>query len=250
MAVDFKSSEDIMLMRESCRLAAQVLDMIEPYVKAGVTTLELNDICHDFIIANNATPSPLNYHGFPKSICTSINEVVCHGIPDDTVCQEGDIINVDITVYKNGFHGDTSRTFFVGEVSEARKKLVETTKECLDAAIAIVKPGIFIGDIGHVIQSIAEPRGYSVVDNYCGHGIGREFHEDPSIVHVGKKGSGKRIEEGMVFTIEPMINIGRHENYVLKDKWTVKTSDGSDSAQFEHTMVVTSYGVDVMTDIS
>lgn len=249
MPAILKSREEIMIMRESCQLAAKTLKIIEEYVKPGVTTLELNDICHDFIISNNAIPSPLNYHGFPKSICTSINEVVCHGIPDNTVLKDGDIVNIDVTVKKNDFHGDTSKTFLVGEVSEEKKKLVEVTKECLDDAIALVKPQVKLGDIGHCIQQKAEAAGYGVVANYCGHGIGRGFHEDPSIVHVGKPNTGESLVEGMVFTIEPMINMGTHKNYCLKDGWTVKTKDGKSSAQFEHTMAVTSYGVDVLTDI-
>jgi len=247
--VDLKSKSDLLIMRESCRLAAECLKYVEPFVKPGVTTLELDTICHEFIIGKNAIPSPLNYHGFPKSICTSINDVICHGIPDETKLIEGDIINVDVTVYKNGFHGDTSRTYFVGEVSEERRKLVETTEECLLEAIKTVRPGGRLGDIGHCVQSIAEPRGYSVVRDYCGHGIGREFHEDPSVVHYGHPGTGELMVEGLVFTIEPMINIGTSKSFKLNDGWTVKTKDGKDSAQFEHTMVVTSYGVDVMTEL-
>jgi len=249
MDVKLKTREEIMIMRESCVIAAKTLDMIESYIKPGISTLELDKLCHDFIMNHNAIPSPLNYRGFPKSICTSINDVVCHGIPDKTVLSDGDIINVDVTVYKNNFHGDTSRTYLVGKVSDEDQKLVEFTKHCLDKAIEIVRPGIHIGDIGHCIQTLAEAEGYGVVDNYCGHGIGRDFHEDPSVVHVGKPNTGYLIREGMVFTIEPMINRGSAKNYCMDDGWTVKTRDGSNSSQFEHTMAVTSYGVDVLTNI-
>jgi methionyl aminopeptidase len=247
MAAILKSKEEIMIMRESCRLAAETLIMIEPHVKAGVSTNELNEICHEFTLKNNAVPAPLGYHGFPKSICTSVNDVVCHGIPNDITLKDGDIINVDVTPIKNGFHGDSSVTFLVGNVSEEKKELVAFTQKCLDEAISLVKPGIRLGDIGHCIQTMAEEKGYGVVSNYCGHGIGRGFHEDPSVVHVGKPNTGETVVEGMVFTIEPMINLGTAKNYTLDDGWTVKTKDGSVSAQFEHTMAVTSYGVDVLT---
>lgn len=247
MAIQLKSPDDLMLMRDSCRLAAETLDMIGEHIRPGQTTNELDRICHEFIVANKATPSPLNYRGFPKSICTSVNDVVCHGIPDDTALQDGDIVNVDVTVYKNGFHGDTSRMYLVGEVSESRRTLVDVTRECLEAGIDTVKPGARLGDIGHAIQSLAESRGYGVVREYCGHGIGREFHEDPSVLHYGRPGTDKELVEGMVFTIEPMINAGSWKTELLADGWTVKTRDGKDSAQFEHTMAVTRWGVDVMT---
>ncbi|MGE4158249.1 MAG: type I methionyl aminopeptidase [Planctomycetota bacterium] len=245
--VILKSPEEIMLMRESCRLASDVLTMIEQHVKPGVTTDQLDRLCHDYIVSHNATPSPLNYRGFPKSICTSINEVICHGIPGNRVLKEGDIVNVDITVYKNGFHGDTSKTYGVGAISEERRKLVDTTLECLKAGIKAVRPGGTLGDIGHAIQSLAESRGYSVVRDFCGHGIGRNFHEDPSVLHFGKPGKGDPIVPGMVFTIEPMINVGTHQHRMLNDGWTAVTADGKDSAQFEHTLAVGPFGVEVLT---
>jgi methionyl aminopeptidase len=247
MAMQLKSASDIMLMRESCRLAAQTLTMVSSHVVAGVTTWELDRMCHEFILDHHAIPSPLNYRGFPKSICTSINDVVCHGIPDQTVLVDGDILNIDVTVYKNGFHGDTSRMFLVGEVSPARLKLVEMAQKCLQAGIGVVRPGARLGDIGQVIQTLAESAGYGVVREYCGHGVGREFHEDPAILHFGKAGTGQEIVEGMVFTIEPMINTGSWKTRLMKDGWTVKTIDGGDSAQFEHTMAVTRWGVEVLT---
>lgn len=241
--VVLKTDAEIEKMREVGRLAAQTLDMIEEYIKPGITTLELNDICHDFTIKHGAIPAPLNYHGFPKSICTSVNEVVCHGIPNKKQkLRSGDIINVDVTPILNGFHGDTSKTFLVGNVSDQAKNLVRVTKECLDLAIKVVRPGARVGDIGAEIQNHAEKHGYSVVRDFVGHGIGRGFHEAPQIQHFGSKGRGVRLEKGMVFTIEPMINIGGYQTEVLSDGWTAVTSDDSLSAQFEHTIAIKNNG--------
>lgn len=235
-------------MRQSGRLAAQTLDYIEPFVKPGVSTLELNDLCHQFIIARGAIPAPLNYQGYPKSICTSINEVVCHGIPSaKDVLKDGDIINVDVTTILNGYYGDVSKTFLVGQVSERKKKLVEVTYECLMKSIEVVKPGAQLGDIGAAIQEIAHRHQYSVVRDFCGHGIGTSFHEEPQVLHYGKKGTGLVLKAGMTFTIEPMINLGTHRCKVLADGWTAITVDRLDSAQFEHTLVVTPQGCDILT---
>lgn len=236
-------------MKPSCQLAAKVLDMIEPYVKPGVTTQELNDICHSYTIAAGALSAPLNYKGFPKSICTSINDVVCHGIPSAKVkLKEGDIINIDITTILDGYYGDTSRTFFVGNVSESARKLVTVTKECLDRGILAVRAGGRAGDIGAAIQEYAESHQYSVVREFVGHGIGRNFHEEPQITHYGTAGTGIRLQPGMVFTIEPMINMGHWKTKVKGDGWTAVTIDGSLSAQFEHTIAIRSDGtVEILT---
>jgi methionyl aminopeptidase len=243
-----KTKEEINKIRIASQLAAQTLEIIKPHVKPGVTTEELNLICHNHITQNQkATPAPLNYHGFPKSICTSINHVVCHGIPSDKTLKNGDIINIDVTVIKDGYHGDTSAMFCVGEPSILAKKLISCTYECLKLAISIVKPGITLGDIGHIIQQNAEKKGYSIVREYCGHGIGKEFHEDPQILHYGTPNTGIEIKEGMVFTIEPMVNAGKKEVKLLKDNWTVVTKDKSLSAQWEHTIAVTSDGAEVLT---
>lgn len=250
MAVTLKSPEDIALMREAGRLAAEVLEMIEPHVEPGITTGELDKICHDYIVnVQKAIPAPLNYNGFPRSICTSLNHVVCHGIPDDhKKLKSGDILNIDITVIKDGFHGDTSKMFLLGDVPEHARRLVKVTQECLYKGIDIVKPGATLGDIGHVIQKYAESQHYSVVREYCGHGIGRIFHEDPQVLHYGRPGSGMVLEEGMTFTIEPMINAGtRHTKLSRKDGWTVTTRDRRLSAQWEHTLAVTSDGVEILT---
>lgn len=245
--VILKTDAEIEIMREVGLLAAQTLEMISPHIKPGVTTAELNDLCHDFTIENGAIPAPLNYHGFPKSICTSINSVVCHGIPSKKQkLKDGDIINVDVTPILNGFHGDTSKTFFVGKVSDPARKLVETTKECLDLAISIVRPGARLGDIGAIIQEHAEKNGYSVVRDFVGHGIGRGFHEAPQVQHFGTKGRGIRLEKGMVFTIEPMINMGKPKTIVKSDGWTAVTADNSLSAQFEHTIAIKSSGETVI----
>jgi len=242
-----KTIKEVNQMRPACHLAANTLVMIEPFIKAGVTTNRLNEICHDYILSHDAYPSPLNYRGFPKSICTSVNHVICHGIPSDKKLKNGDIINVDITVYLNGFHGDTSRTFYVGEPKIKAKKVTEVARKALQMGIDVVRPGATLGDIGHAIQSYVESEKCSVVRDYCGHGIGREFHEAPHVVHYGKAGQGMPLPEGLVFTIEPMVNLGNHKTKLLNDGWTVVTRDKSLSAQFEHTMVVTATGVEVLT---
>lgn len=247
--ITIKTPEEFAKMRVAGKLAADVLDMIGEYVKPGVTTNELNDICHKYITeVQHAIPAPLNYEGFPKSVCTSVNHVVCHGIPNDKPLQNGDIVNVDVTVIKDKYHGDTSKMFFVGDVKPFAKKLVEITQECLYLAIRMVKPGIKLGDIGFVIQQHAEKNRYTVVREYCGHGIGMIFHEDPQILHYGKPNTGIEIQEGMTFTIEPMINAGKRDVKLNKiDGWTVTTKDHSVSAQWEHTMGVTKDGVEVFT---
>lgn len=246
--ITIKSEREIEIMRKSCILAARTLEMIEPYIKPGVSTEELNTLCHDFIVAHGAYPAPLNYKGFPKSICTSVNEVVCHGIPSKKqILKDGDIINIDVTALLEGFHGDTNRTFFVGTPSEEARKLVEFTEQVLYEAIAIVKPGIHVGDIGHLIQTRAEAQGYGVVREFTGHGIGRQFHEPPSIPHYGQPGKGPKLRKGMTFTIEPMINLGSPDLHILSDGWTAVTNDGKISAQFEHTLVVTDTGCEILT---
>lgn len=250
MSVSIKTPEDIQKMRIAGRLAAEVLEMIEPFVQVGVSTGELDRICHDYIVnVQNAIPAPLNYNGFPKSICTSLNHVVCHGIPSDSkILKSGDILNIDITVIKDGFHGDTSKMFMLGDVAPHAKRLIKVTQECLYKAIEIVKPGIRLGDIGHVIQTHAEANNYSVVREYCGHGIGRIFHEDPQVLHYGKPDTGTLVLEGMTFTIEPMINLGeRHTKLSKTDGWTVTTRDRRLSAQWEHTLAVTAIGCEVLT---
>ena len=250
MAATIKTPDEISKMRIAGRLAAEVLEMIEPHVQPGVSTGELDRICHDYIVnTQHAVPAPLNYNGFPRSICTSVNQVICHGIPSEgKVLKNGDIINIDITVIKDGFHGDTSKMFLVGDVADHAKRLVRVCQESLYKAIDIVRPGITLGDIGHVIQQYAESNHYSVVREYCGHGIGRVFHEEPQVLHYGKPGSGLEIKEGMTFTIEPMINAGsRHTKLSKKDGWTVTTRDRRLSAQWEHTLVVTGEGCEVLT---
>ena len=249
MSIIIKTPEEIEKMRVAGRLAAEVLEMIEPHVKAGITTNQLNQICHDYIVnEQQAIPAPLDYHGFPKSICTSINQVVCHGIPNDKALKDGDIVNIDITVIKDGYHGDTSKMFLVGKVAPHNKRLVDITLECLYKGIELVKPGAYLGDIGHVIQQHAESNNYSVVREYCGHGIGKGFHEDPQVLHYGRPGTGERLEAGMIFTIEPMINIGKRQVKLSKrDGWTVETADRRPSAQWEHTILVTDTGYEVLT---
>lgn len=244
-----KSDAEIDDMKAAGGLAAKLLETIEVYVKPGVTTQELNDICHEFTLDHGAISAPLNYKGFPKSICTSINDVVCHGIPSSKVkLQEGDIINIDVTPIVNGFHGDSSKTFFVGDVSPKRRKIVSVAAECLDIGIQCVEPGARLGDIGAAIQKHAEGNKFSVVREFVGHGIGRNFHEGPQVSHFGKAGTGQRLEPGMVFTIEPMVNEGHWKTKVKKDNWTAVTIDGGDSAQFEHTLAIRSDGsVDVLT---
>ena len=243
-----KTSDEIKKMRVAGQLAASVLDMIEPHVIVGITTDELNSICHRFITEElNAIPAPLNYRGFPKSICTSINNVVCHGIPGPRELKRRDIINIDVTVIKNLYHGDTSRMYMVGKPTIRAKRLCRITYECMMKGIEILKPGVRLGDIGHVIQTHAEKNGFSVVRDYCGHGIGRNFHEDPHILHYGRPGTGFEVIPGMTFTIEPMLNAGKKETRVQADNWTVVTSDGSLSAQWEHTVLVTETGYEILT---
>jgi len=234
-------------MRKAGRLAAETLDYIVPYVKPGVTTNELNTLCHDFIIDHNAIPSPLNYRGFPKSICTSINHVVCHGIPGDKKLADGDIMNIDVTVTLDGWFGDTSRMFNVGKPTVKGRKLIDATFEAMWAGIRVVKPGATTGDIGHAIQTFAESQRYSVVRDFCGHGLGRVFHDMPNILHYGVPGEGYQLKQGMFFTIEPMINGGRYDVKILNDGWTAVTRDKSLSAQFEHSLAVTADGYEVFT---
>jgi methionyl aminopeptidase len=248
MPVSIKTPDEIDKMRVAGRLAGEVLQMIRPYVKAGITTNELDRICHDYIVnEQQAIPAPLNYRGFPKSICTSVNHVVCHGIPGEKVLKKGDAINIDITVIKDGFHGDTSKMFFVGKPAVAVQRLAQISRECMQIGIGMVKPGIHLGDIGHAIQQHAEAHHCSIVREYCGHGIGREFHEDPQVLHYGKPGSGMQLETGMTFTIEPMVNAGKRHTKLLPDGWTVVTKDHSLSAQWEHTILVTDTGHEVLT---
>jgi len=250
MAVTIKTPDEIAKMRVAGNLAARVLEMIEPHVVPGVSTGELDRICHDYIVNElDAIPAPLNYNGFPKSICTSPNHVICHGIPSDqTILKKGDIVNIDITVIKDGFHGDTSKMFLIGDVAPHARKLVQIAHECLYKGIELVRPGTTLGDIGSAIQQYAEANHYSVVREYCGHGIGRIFHEEPQVLHYGIAGTGMKLQEGMTFTIEPMINAGsRHTKLSRKDGWTVTTRDRRLSAQWEHTLAVTSDGVEVLT---
>jgi len=249
MAVTLKTAEELEKMRVAGRLAAEVLEMIEPYVVAGVSTGELDNICHNYMVNEQHTiPAPLNYRGFPKSICTSVNQVVCHGIPSTKkVLKNGDILNIDITVIKDGYFGDTSKMFCIGDVPEHAVRLIKVTQECLYKAINIVRPGIRLGDIGHIIQQHAEANYYSVVRDYCGHGIGTEFHQDPQVLHFGKPDTGMTLQQGMTFTIEPMLNAGKHQTKLKKDGWTVETRDGRLSAQWEHTLAVTADGVEVLT---
>jgi len=242
------SSREIDKMRRAGQLAAELLDHLAPMVKPGVSTLDLNDEAERWTQAHGAKSAPLGYHGFPKSICTSINEVVCHGIPNaKQILKEGDIINIDVTPVLDGYHGDTSRTFFVGEPSPIARKLVAVTEECLNRGIAAVKPGARIGDIGAAIQEYAEAEGFSVVRDFVGHGVSRIFHTAPQIPHYGTRGKGKKLRPGMVFTIEPMINEGTWEVEVMSDKWTALTKDRKLSAQFEHTIAVTENGVEILT---
>lgn len=245
--VSIKTEEEIEKMRVTGRLAAEVLVMIEPYIKPGVTTNELNEICHEYIIKKGAIPAPLNYRGFPKSICTSVNDEVCHGIPSDRKLRNGDIVNLDITTIVDGYHGDTNKTFFVGSPRKNAMKLTETTKMALHKAIEVVRPGARLGDIGATIQQFVEKQGYSVVREFCGHGIGTKFHEEPQVLHFGQFGQGLELKKGMTFTIEPMVNMGSHALRILDDNWTAVTQDGSLSAQFEHTILVTDDGAEVLT---
>lgn len=246
--VTIKSQADIEGMRRAGRLAAEVLDMIGPHVKAGVNTQTLNDICHDYITGEQqAVPAPLNYRGFPRSICTSVNHVVCHGIPGEKALKRGDIVNIDITVIKDGWHGDTSRMFFVGQPGVAARRICEVAREAMLRGIALVAPGTTLGDIGHVIQSFAESKRCAVVREYCGHGIGRGFHEEPQVLHYGRAGTGLALQAGMCFTIEPMLNLGKRDTKLMPDGWTVITRDRSLSAQWEHTILVTGHGHEILT---
>lgn len=248
MSVTIKTQAEIEKMRVAGRLAADVLEVIEPHVKPGATTAELDVICHEYIVEQQtAIPAPLNYHGFPKSICTSVNHVVCHGIPGEKVLKEGDVVNIDITVIKDGYHGDTSKMFYVGKPSVKAKRLVETAYECLQIGISMVGPGARLGDIGAAIQAHAEARKFSIVREYCGHGIGSEFHEEPQVLHYGTPGTGIILEPGMIFTIEPMVNAGKRHVKLLSDQWTVVTKDRSLSAQWEHTILVGESGYEVLT---
>ncbi|MBX3651468.1 MAG: type I methionyl aminopeptidase [Burkholderiales bacterium] len=253
MAVNLKNSEEIDQMRIAGRLAAEVLDFITPHVKPGVTTGELDRLCHDYMVNVQQTiPAPLNYTPpgytpYPKSICTSVNHVVCHGVPGEKKLRGGDVINIDITVIKNGFHGDTSRMFCVGQPSIQARRLVDLTYECMWRGIRAVRPGNTLGDIGHAIQVHAEQNGCSVVREFCGHGIGRNFHEEPQILHYGRPGMGMRLEAGMIFTVEPMINAGKPDIRQMADGWTIVTKDHSLSAQWEHTVLVTENGYEVLT---
>lgn len=253
MGIVIKTPEDIEGMRLAGRLASEVLDFISPHVKPGVTTAELDRLCHDYMVNVQGTiPAPLNYappgyRPFPKSICTSVNHQVCHGIPGDRILKNGDVLNIDITVIKNGYHGDTSRMFYVGEPSIAARRLCDVTFECMWLGIAQIRPGASLGDIGHAIQVHAEKHGYSVVREFCGHGIGRKFHEEPQVLHYGRPGTLERLVEGMTFTVEPMINAGRREIRELADGWTIVTKDHSLSAQWEHTVLVTADGYEILT---
>jgi methionyl aminopeptidase len=249
MKVTFKTPEQIEKMREAGRLAAEVLQVVAPYVKAGVTTAELDRICFDHIVnVQKAIPANVGYKGFPKTVCTSVNNVICHGIPSDTkVLKDGDILNIDVTVIKDGWHGDTSRMYVVGEPSVLAKRLIDVTREAMFRGIRMVKPGATLGDIGHAIQTYAESERFSVVREYCGHGIGQIYHEDPQVLHYGKPGEGFRLQEGMTFTIEPMVNAGARHTKLLPDGWTVVTKDKSLSAQWEHTVAVTRDGVEILT---
>lgn len=252
--ITIKTPEDIAGMRVACKLGAEVLDYITPFVKPGVTTNEIDRLCHEYMVNVQGTvPAPLNYcppgyTPYPKAICTSLNDVICHGIPNDKPLKNGDAMNIDITVItKDGYYGDTSRMFFVGQPSIMAKRLADITYDCMWLGIEQVKPGAYLGDIGHAIQQYAEKAGYSVVREFCGHGIGKNFHEEPQVLHYGKPGTRERLEAGMIFTIEPMINAGRRDIKEMPDGWTIKTKDRSLSAQWEHTILVTDTGYEVLT---
>ena len=241
------TNQDFEKMRKAGNLASRVLDYIEPFVKEGVTTEKIDDLCHEFILNHNATPAPLNYKGFPKSICTSINHVVCHGIPGPKVLKNNDVLNIDITVILDGWHGDTSRMFAVGNPKIKAKKLIEVTYEAMWKGIQTVKPGNTVGDIGANIQKFAESYGYSIVRDFCGHGIGEKFHTAPNILHYGEEKQGTKLIEGMFFTVEPMINLGKKDILILDDGWTAVTRDKKLSSQYEHTIGVTKTGYEVFT---
>lgn len=248
MAVTIKTPDEQQKMRVAGRLASELLDYLEPYVKPGMSTGELDELAHRYQVdVQKAIPAPLNYRGFPKSICTSVNHVVCHGIPGERILKEGDIVNIDVTPIKDGYHGDSSRMFYVGEPSILAKRLVETTYQAMVTGIRMVRAGTRLGDIGHAIQTFAEKKGFSVVREYCGHGVGRVFHEDPQILHYGEPGTGMALKAGMTITIEPMLNAGKRYVKLLGDGWTVVTKDHSLSAQWEHTVLVTETGYEVLT---
>lgn len=248
MKIVIKSTAEIEKMRIAGRLAAEVLEIIGPQVKAGNTTLELNNLCHNYIVkVQKAIPASLNYHGFPKSICTSVNHVICHGIPDEVPLKNGDIVNIDVTIAKNGYFADSSKMFIVGQPSAIAEKLIRVAKECLFLGIEEVRSGTRLGNIGAVIQRYAERHNFSVVREYCGHGIGKEFHEAPAVLHYGEPNVGPLLQEGMIFTIEPMINAGTKDIQLLKDGWTVVTKDRQLSAQWEHTVLVTKNGYEILT---
>ena len=249
MKISIKSLNDIQKMKVAGKLAAEVLDMITPYVKPGISTVELDRLCYEHIVnIQNAVPANIGYKGYEKTICSSINQVICHGIPDNNkILKDGDILNIDVTVIKNGWHGDTSKMFLVGKCAPHNERLVRITQECLYKAIEVVKPGAYLGDIGYAIEKHAKENHYSVVEDYCGHGIGEIYHEDPQVLHYGKKGTGPQIKEGMCFTIEPMINQGTKYCKTLKDGWTVVTKDGRNSAQWEHTIAVLENGPEILT---
>ena len=253
MSITLKTPEDIEKMRIAGRLASEVLDYITPYVKPGITTEELDKLCHEYMVKVQGTiPAPLNYapdghNPYPKSVCTSVNHVICHGIPNDKPLKNGDMLNIDVTVIKDGYHGDTSRMFYVGEVNPHARRLAKITYECMWLGIDKVKPGAKLGDIGYAIQRHAEAAGYSVVQEFCGHGIGKKFHEEPQVLHYGRPGTGLELKAGMIFTIEPMINQGKRHLRLLGDGWTVVTKDRSLSAQWEHTVLVTETGYEILT---
>ncbi|MCM2351513.1 MAG: type I methionyl aminopeptidase [Bacteriovoracaceae bacterium] len=249
--INIKSAREIEIMRESCKMAAKTLHFLSKNLKIGMTTEEINEMCHQYTINRGGIPATLGYHGFTKSLCTSLNEVICHGIPStkDTL-RDGDILNLDVTTIWKGFHGDTNATFLIGNVKPEVKKLVDVAYECMMKGISVCRPGAHMGDIGAVIEEMAHGHGLSVVHEYCGHGIGRKFHEEPQVVHVGKKGTGPEMRPGMTFTIEPMINLGKRHCKVLNDGWTVVTKDKSWSAQFEHTILITEDGHEILTQFS
>jgi methionyl aminopeptidase len=248
VSVEIKSPKEIELMRAVCRLAAETLLLVGDKIGPGMTTLEIDRIVHEHTLSQGARPAPLNYKGFPKSVCTSINDIVCHGIPDETVLRNGDIVNVDVTHIFEGFHGDTSATFYIGTPSPKARHVVEVARRALEMGIAEVREGARLGDVGAAIQDYVEGEGCSVVRDFVGHGIGRKFHDAPQVKHYGKRGTGDRLRAGMTFTIEPMVNLGGWEVEVdATDKWTVRTADGTLSAQFEHTVLVTKTGVEVLT---
>lgn len=248
MSVEIKDSAAIEKMRIAGRLAAQVLDMITPHVRPGITTEELDQICHDYMVnVQQVIPAPLNYQGFPKSICTSVNHQVCHGIPGSKKLKKGDIVNIDVTVIKDGYHGDSSRMYAVGNVSVKARRIMQVSRDCLNIGIDTVKPGIELAEIGRAIEKYAHKQRCSVVREYCGHGIGQKFHDEPQVLHYADKDTGVILTPGMTFTIEPMINLGKREVRLLPDKWTVVTRDRSLSAQWEHTILVTQHGADILT---